>query len=188
MLPVPGLRNLVHLAIESTVMGRMDKFGSSSRIRLFRHSVLTRPCFISPQSPLVCPVDPFLSFSCSCANGLMFGLLVCKSFGTLAASRSLARDFERRFWNQICRVLGRTSGPSFFASASRVGPSGFLFFSYDLIRISNCSFVGLNLGSLSSCPFPVRKPVLICGNIPRLRRLSISILMPIPPSIFPDPN
>lgn len=25
MLPVPGVRNLVHLAIESTVIGRMDK-------------------------------------------------------------------------------------------------------------------------------------------------------------------
>lgn len=29
MLPVPGLRNLVHLAIESTVMGRMDKFAEN---------------------------------------------------------------------------------------------------------------------------------------------------------------
>lgn len=30
MLPVPGVRDLLHLAIESKVIGRMDKFGSSS--------------------------------------------------------------------------------------------------------------------------------------------------------------
>lgn len=29
ILPVPGVRNLVHLAIESTVMGRMDKLAEN---------------------------------------------------------------------------------------------------------------------------------------------------------------
>lgn len=63
-----------------------------------------------------------------------------------------------------------------------------LFSSYNLIRIFNCSFVGLNLGGLNSCPLPGRNPVVIGRNIPRLIRLPIPIFRPILPSILPDPK
>jgi hypothetical protein len=88
-------------------------------------------------------------------------------------ARSLARALDRRFWNQICRVLDLT--PSCLPSVSRVEASGFLhreracegcsdcqstylFSLYVLTSASSCAFVGLNLGSFFS-PTPASSNV-----------------------------
>lgn len=52
----------------------------------------------------------------------------------IPCSRSFARDLDRRFWNHICNVFGRISGPKRRARASLVAASGFLYVSGPSLR------------------------------------------------------
>jgi hypothetical protein len=137
----PGVRNRVHAPIDRTEMCAICKAAEIYRccqaVFIKEEYLRSLSCTIalnesrSAKLPFR-PLPSNTNGSNAPAEALLSGFSPTSDSCCGAAPRdslSLALDLDRLFWNQICNVFGRTSGPNIRASASRPAESGFLLVS-----------------------------------------------------------